>query len=85
VLDSDYKKFYVLLALVLISIVATTASCARASDRAFVAIKSDEPPPPRWDPDQTATHPGFAGVSVVRGGGAMYAALIGHLRRPPSI
>src|SRR5258708_11549828 len=84
VLDSDYKKFYVLLALVLISIVATDRILRSRFGRAFVAIKSDELAAAAMGiPTNRYITLGFAwGGAVVGVGGAMYAALIGHLTPP---
>ena len=80
-LDSELRKFYVFLALVLVTIVATDRVLRSRFGRAFVAIRSDELAaaavgvPTNW-----YITLGFAwGGAIVGVGGAMYAALIGHL------
>jgi branched-chain amino acid transport system permease protein len=84
VLDSDYKKFYVLLVLVLVCIVTTDRILRSRFGRAFVAIKSDELAAAAMGvPTNRYITLGFAfGGAVVGIGGAMYAALIGHLTPP---
>jgi branched-chain amino acid transport system permease protein len=83
-LDSDARKFYVFLALVLVSIVATDRILRSRFGRAFVAIKSDEVAAAAMGiPTNRYITLGFAwGGAVVGIGGAMYAALIGHLTPP---
>jgi branched-chain amino acid transport system permease protein len=80
-LDSEPRKFYVFLALVLVTIIATDRVLRSRFGRAFVAIRSDELAaaavgvPTNW-----YITLGFAwGGAIVGIGGAMYAALIGHL------
>jgi branched-chain amino acid transport system permease protein len=80
-LDSEARKFYVFLALVLVAIVATDRILRSRFGRAFVAIKSDELAAAAMGvPTNRYITLGFAwGGAVVGLGGAMYAALIGHL------
>jgi branched-chain amino acid transport system permease protein len=84
VLDSDYKKFYVLLALVVLAIIATDRILRSRFGRAFVAIKSDEVAAAAMGvPTNRYITLGFAWGGAVAGvGGSMYAALIGHLTPP---
>src|SRR5215470_20259626 len=83
-LDSEARKFYVFLALVLLAIVATDRILRSRFGRAFVAIKSDELAAAAMGvPTNRYITLGFAwGGAVVGIGGAMYAALIGHLTPP---
>ncbi len=80
-LDNEARKFYVFLALVLLTIVATDRILRSRFGRAFVAIKSDEIAAAAMGvPTNRYITLGFAwGGCVVGIGGAMYAALIGHL------
>jgi branched-chain amino acid transport system permease protein len=80
-LDSEARKFYVFLALVLLTIIATDRILRSRFGRAFVAIKSDELAAAAMGvPTNRYITLGFAwGGAVVGVGGAMYAALIGHL------
>jgi len=80
-LDSEARKFYVFLGLVLATIVATDRILSSRFGRAFVAIKSDELAAAAMGvPTNRYITLGFAwGGCVVGIGGAMYAALIGHL------
>jgi branched-chain amino acid transport system permease protein len=80
-LDSEARKFYVFLGLVLVTIVATDRILSSRFGRAFVAIKSDELAAAAMGvPTNRYITLGFAwGGCVVGVGGAMYAALIGHL------
>jgi branched-chain amino acid transport system permease protein len=80
-LDSEARKFYVFLGLALVTIVATDRILRSRFGRAFVAIRSDEPAAAAVGvPTDRYITLGFAwGGAVVGIGGAMYAALIGHL------
>jgi branched-chain amino acid transport system permease protein len=81
VLDSEGRKFYVFLGLVLAAIVATDRLLTSRFGRAFVAIKSDELAAASIGvPTNRYITLGFAWGGCVTGlGGALYAALIGHL------
>ena len=80
-LDSEARKFYVFLGLVLIAIVLTDRMLRSRFGRAFMAIRSDEIAAAAMGvPTNRYITLGFAwGGAVVGVGGAMYAALIGHL------
>ena len=80
-LDSEARKFYVFLGLVVVAIVATDRILRSRFGRAFVAIRSDELAAAAVGvPTDRYITLGFAwGGAVVGIGGAMYAALIGHL------
>ncbi len=83
-LDDETRKFYVFLVLAIIAIVLTDRILRSRFGRAFVAIKSDELAAAAMGiPTNRYITLGFAwGGAVVGLGGAMYAALIGHLTPP---
>ncbi|HUK07886.1 MAG TPA: branched-chain amino acid ABC transporter permease [Stellaceae bacterium] len=80
-LDSESHKFYAFLALVIVVIIATDRLLRSRFGRAFLAIKSNEEAAAAMGiPTDRYIVLGFAwGGFVVGIGGAMYAALVGHL------
>jgi branched-chain amino acid transport system permease protein len=81
VLETDRQKFYAFLALVVLVIVATDRLLRSRFGRAFLAIKSNETAAAAMGiPTDRYIVLGFAwGGFAVGIGGAMYAALVGHL------
>jgi branched-chain amino acid transport system permease protein len=80
-IDTDERKFYVFLVLAVVAVIATDRLLRSRFGRAFVAIKDNELaaaaagiPTDRYITLGFAWGGGLAGI-----GGAMYAALIGHL------
>jgi branched-chain amino acid transport system permease protein len=80
-LGTDARKFYVFLALVIVTIIATDRVLRSRFGRAFLAIRGNEEAAKAMGiPTDRYITLGFAwGGAVVGIGGAMYAALIGHL------
>jgi branched-chain amino acid transport system permease protein len=80
-IGTEHRKFYVFLALVVLCVVATDRVLRSRFGRAFLAIRSNEEAAAAMGiPTDRYITLGFAwGGCVVGIGGAMYAALIGHL------
>ena len=81
VLDSEAQKFYVFLVIVVVTVIATSRVLESRIGRAFLAIKNDEKAAAAV---AIATSRYFVLAFALSGfivgmGGAMYAALVGHL------
>jgi branched-chain amino acid transport system permease protein len=84
VLSTDARKFYVLLGLAILSVVATDRVLRSRFGRAFMAIRShEEAAAAAGIATERYITLGFAWAGAVVGlGGAMYAAQVGHLTPP---
>lgn len=80
-IDTDARKFYVFLALAIFALIATDRLLRSRFGRAFVAIKDNEiAAAAAGIPTNRFIMLGFAWGGALAGiGGAMYAALVGHL------
>jgi branched-chain amino acid transport system permease protein len=80
-IGAESRKFYVFLALVVLCVIATDRVLRSRFGRAFVAIRGNEEAAKAMGiPTDRYITLGFAwGGGIVGIGGAMYAALIGHL------
>jgi branched-chain amino acid transport system permease protein len=80
-LDSDARKFFVFLGLAVLAVIVTDRVLRSRFGRAFVAIKNNELAAAAMGiPTDRYIALGFAWGGALAGlGGAMYAALVGHL------
>lgn len=80
-IDTDARKFYVFLALAILALIATDRLLRSRFGRAFIAIKDNEVAAAAAGiPTNRFIMLGFAWGGALAGiGGAMYAALVGHL------